>query len=327
MHKLVCRDGRPYLAKHYFHPALSRKGGVHHRVDARDRLAVEFSSLQFLWDHGVRDIPRPIAADGASQWAVYEYVEGVRVPSEEITGADIEMAVEFLGTLKQLQRDPASRRCPVASEACFSIQDIMEQLQERLARFSSEDPAQEHLKALQAFLREAFLPAWRQISGWCKDRLQARGIAPARELREEEKTLSPSDFGFHNAIRRPDGRLVFVDFEYFGWDDPAKLVVDFLFHPAMALPQDLKRAFVTQLLRRFDDQEVLAHRVEVVYPLWGLKWCLILLNEFLPADRLRRKFMQGSPNGHQEVYEWQLAKARQMLQRVMQDYAHIPYLS
>jgi thiamine kinase-like enzyme len=258
---------------------------------------------------------------------VYEYIEGTRVSSEEITEADIEMAVEFLARLKRLQRKPASRRCPEASEACFSIQAIMEQLQERLARFpSSKDSTQEHLKVLQAFLREAFLPAWRQISIWCQARLQARGIPLTLELREEDRTLSPSDFGFHNAIRRPDGRLVFVDFEYFGWDDPAKLIVDFLFHPAMELPQDLKRSFVTQCLRRFDDQGALVYRVEVVYPLWGLKWCLILLNEFLPADRLRRGFAQGSPNGHREIYERQLAKARQMLQQVMEDYARIPYL-
>ena len=53
------------------------------------------------------------------------------------------------------------------------------------------------------------------------------------ELPVEQRTLSPSDFGFHNALRRPDGRVVFLDLEYFGWDDPAKMISDFLLHPAL----------------------------------------------------------------------------------------------
>ena len=41
-----------------------------------------------------------------------------------------------------------------------------------------------------------------------------------------QRALSPSDFGLHNALRGQDGQLRFVDFEYFGWDDPVKLVSD-----------------------------------------------------------------------------------------------------
>ena len=33
-------------------------------------------------------------------------------------------------------------------------------------------------------------------------------------------------FHFSQGIFRADGRLVFLDFEYFGWDDPAKTVAD-----------------------------------------------------------------------------------------------------
>ena len=315
VYKVSSDDGSPYLAKQYFH----------HGLNTRDRLTVEFSGLQFLWDHGVRDIPRPIAMDWTTRWAIYEFIEGRRVPSVEVTAVEIDAVVDFLETLKELTRDPASRRCPVAAEACFSIQAILDQLQERMRRFPPEDETQAHLQALHMFLRETFLPAWHTIRAWCMARMERWEISLARELREEEKTLSPSDFGFHNAIQRADGRLVFVDFEYFGWDDPAKTIVDVLFHPAMSLSDTLKQYFVTQSLHRVDDPEALARRVEVVYPLWGLKWCLILLNEFVPVDWLRRGFAKPTVGERREVYDGQLVKSRHVLQRVLQGYDHFPY--
>ena len=52
-----------------------------------------------------------------------------------------------------------------------------------------------------------------------------------------------------------------------------------------------KRLFARGLLAAvLAGQSAFAGRVAAVYPLFGLKWCLILLNEFLPADFLRRQF-------------------------------------
>src|SRR6266480_4587472 len=73
----------------------------------------------------------------------------------------------------------------------------------------------------------------------------------AAALPQASRILSPSDFGFHNAIRRPDGTLAFVDFEYFGWDDPAKTIVDFLLHPGMSVADTLKRRFAAAVEAAF----------------------------------------------------------------------------
>ena len=59
----------------------------------------------------------------------------------------------------------------------------------------------------------------------------------------EWRSLVPSDFGFHNSLRRPDGSLAFVDFEYFGWDDPVKLTADILLHPGRPLAAPQRRRF------------------------------------------------------------------------------------
>ena len=263
------------------------------------RLDVEFAALQFCWQHGVRCVPQPIAADPPARLAVYEFIEGAKPVA---TAADIDAAVTFLATLRTLAAQPDAATLPPAAEACFTVAAIVENLEHRLARLAG-------VAALRQFLDERFRP------------LLARLVAGLPELPAAERTLSPSDFGFHNALRRPDGRLVFLDFEYFGWDDPAKMISDFLLHPAMELSAELKQRFYGALATN----KGLAKRVETVYPLFGLKWCLILLNEFLPEDLQRRGFAAGGALDRGAAQARQLDKARRLLARIERESEQFPY--
>ena len=89
---------------------------------------------------------------------------------------------------------------------------------------------------LAQFLQQEFIPFRKTAEEWCRDFCHSHGFDPSNEIPTNARTLSPSDFGFHNTLRRPDGELAFLDFEYFGWDDPAKTITDFLLHPGMQLP-------------------------------------------------------------------------------------------
>ena len=60
-----------------------------------------------------------------------------------------------------------------------------------------------------------------------------------KKTNNDHLILSPSDFGFHNTIKSK--KLYFIDFEYFGLDDPVKLVIDFILHPGMKLNLQLKK--------------------------------------------------------------------------------------
>jgi thiamine kinase-like enzyme len=275
----------------------------------RSRLEVEFNALQFLWNHGVRCVPKPVAANAQTGHAVYEFIDGTRLSASDVTETDVDTAVEFLATLKRLGSEPDAAALPPAAEACFSTQAIVENLRTRLARVAT-------VPALGEFLDGWFRPALERVT----ERLPSE-----KELPLEQRTLSPSDFGFHNALRRPDGQLIFLDFEYFGWDDPAKMVSDFLLHPALELPEPLKRRFAAGVYRRFDANKSLAKRVETLYPLFGLKWCLIMLNEFVPEDLRRRGFASGGSLDRVAAQSRQLDKARRMLARIERDYETFPY--
>ncbi|MBF0333066.1 MAG: hypothetical protein HQL40_05370, partial [Alphaproteobacteria bacterium] len=152
------------------------------------------------------------------------------------------------------------------------------------------------------------------------DRLAAwRGAALAGdgELAPGLRSLSPSDFGFHNALATPGGAPVFIDFEYFGWDDPAKLVSDMLWHPGMNLADELGarfRAGATELYAAGDAG--FASRLARLHSLYALRWCMIILNEFLP-ERWAVRAHAGAADRAQAKRR-QLALAERMLARADQ---------
>jgi len=271
--------------------------------DTRDRLATEFGALQFLWDNGVRAIPRAIADDREHYCAIYEYLDGRAPHAAEVAAADIDALVDFLASLQPLRGKAGA--IGVASEANFSLSALTRHVRSRADRLRNAAAG----KGLAAWFEQSFDPLLAEV--------QAAGADETDEIDQAKRTLSPSDFGFHNAIRRPDGSLAFVDFEYFGWDDPAKTVVDFLLHPGMALADALKKRFADRFLQAFAFVPGLRERARIVYPLYGLKWCLILLNDFLP-DR--------ETTATRQVRDAQLDKARALADRIRREYRENPFV-
>ena len=138
-------------------------------------------------------------------------------------------------------------------------------------------------------------------------------------LDRSKQTLSPSDFGFHNAIEKKNKTIKFIDFEYFGWDDPAKLIADFCFHPGMKLPPNLKEGWIDGAIDIYGGD--VSERLRLIWPLVGLSWCLILLNEF--KDDIWQRRCSGDRSkleARKEILELQLDKSRALLKAINQQY-------
>jgi len=313
--QLVAADGTAWAGKAYLQDP----------ADPRPRLTTEFRGLSFLWSQGVRRIPRPVAVDVAQGLAVYGFVAGSRIPSGTVAPEDIDRAVAFLAELQRAGRHPAAAALPLASAACLSVADIHAAIGARLARLLAVPRSVPAVSALQEFLQRDFLPAYGRIRQWCEKALRRWGRSGQRPLPVEERVLSPSDFGFHNALRLDDGSLIFLDFEYFGWDDPAKTVVDFVLHPGMGLTRELGMRFAEGVFAIVSRPLDVRRRSAVYYPLLGLVWCLILLNEFLPHGLARRRFAAAAPFSPLEeegdIHGRQLMAARTMLHRILETYA------
>ena len=276
--------------------------------DNRDRIGAECAGLAFAWAHGSRRVPCYVASDLVAGLALFEWVEGKPVLSPG--AADVDAALAFLGELEAMRRLAGAEALPEASEACLSAEELCRQITRRRTRLIDSGDAR-----VVEFLSRPFPLAWSRFERRARRGYATLGIDFEAEIAAECRTLSPSDFGFHNALRRPDGQLVFLDFEYFGWDDPVKLVADFLLHPGMRLGEPLKRRFRQGAARIFDGDPHHEARLQLLRPLYGLRWCLILLNAFLPERWQRQAYAQGDAV-REEIQARQLAKAEAMLAQV-----------
>jgi hypothetical protein len=268
----------------------------------------------------LRAVAQPLAADEERHVAVYEFIEGAQVSSSEIPPADIEQVLDFLASLKRIAADGTAGHFPPASEACFSIDAIFRNLE---GRFAALQEAAADERSLAQFLEQEFIPFRNSAEKWIREHCREHGIDPGEEIPTDARTLSPSDFGFHNTLRRPNGQLAFLDFEYFGWDDPAKTISDFLLHPGVEVSLGLKKQFFAGALSVFSTSPKIEARLRAVYPLFALKWATILLNEFTLDHGARRSFAVGALGVWSQTV--QLEKARRLLGQATHDYRNFPY--
>jgi hypothetical protein len=311
VYRVSCRSG-DYAAKFYFQKT----------ADGRDRLRAEYGALQFLWDAGVRCIARPVRADPERQIALYEFVNGAAIEIQSVSGGDLNQLIGFAATLRRIADSEASQAAGAAAEAFFSIRGVVANIEARIHRLEALEITSSGYDALRRFLRVAFVPIF---SDACRRAQSMGGSDP--ELEHRYRTLSPSDFGFHNALRMSDGSLVFLDFEYFGWDDPVKMLSDLLLHPMMALSAEQRSRLARGLDEIFRTDPGWKRRVEALYPLFGLKWCMIMLNEFLPTHIARNRFTERDSAQIEVVQARQLRAAAAMLERIRGEMDRFPYWS
>ncbi len=287
------------------------KAYFHDPDDPRDRLGAEYGMLSFLWEHGVRCIPQPIACDKDERVGVYEFVQGTKPVAGDVSHADIEAMSELLHEMWMLRGEADAAVRPRASESCFSVSEYIAVVQARRSRLL--DALVSSSSDVPKFLTGAFDKVFEEACDRAGEGQELMDMIP-----DAERTLSPSDHGFHNMMRTPDGRCVFFDFEYSGWDDTAKMLTDACLQPAVPMPLDARREFLSEFLDRIDASEAMRLRLRRAFPLLGLNWCLIMLSGFDPVVARRREFA-GQDVGDEERLAGQLDGAKSKLVQVRRD--------
>ena len=278
-------EGKLYALKSY--PSLE--------FDPRDRLGTEYAALDFLSRNSKVRVPQPVCVDRDKLLAAYEWIDGSRpVPSEAI----IDAMLSFIRAAYPLRETPDARVMPLASECCLSGADILLQVRNRVGRLRRQREENE----LQDFLSKTVEPMLADLQ------------YPDVQLPVAHWCLTPGDFGSHNMLVKGD-EVAFVDMEYFGWDDPVKQVCDVIWHPGMSLSDELASRFLVGARTLYASTDSgFTKRVQNLFPAYGLRWAMILLNEFLP-ERWALRAHAGAEN-HSQAKVRQLAKARVLIQSI-----------
>lgn len=293
----VVIGSRKLIAKWYFS----------HASDSRDRLGNEFGFLSYANRIGISCVPTAIACDPARQVALYEYIEGTMITADQLSAREVTQALEFFLALNRAETRPQAASLPAASEACFTLDDHLATVDGRIERLLKIDLRTDVDRDARLFVGE-LEARWKQLKTAIVAAAPKRGIAADVPLTEDQRCISPSDFGFHNALRRPSGDVCFLDFEYAGWDDPAKMAGDFFSHPAVSVDHRFREQFVAGAMSFCGNPQTLVTRAELLFPVFQTKWCCIILNDFLADSARRRKFADPTFN-EPERKRIQLAKA------------------
>lgn len=288
--------GVPLVLKRYFSDPR----------DGRDRLAAEWNFLRRAWRDGVRAIPQPLAKDTNEDAALYTFVPGRKLAARELDAGHVDAAADFILAINAHSHSGTDS----ASDACFSISDHLQLVERRLLRLAALDPQAPYATEAQRFVFMTLRPSWDAVRERTMREAFALGLELHRPFTEAECYLSPSDFGFHNALAGDDGKLVFLDFEYAGRDDPAKLVVDFFCQPEIPVPPQHRDRFMAKLANGLPLDEAALARCKILLDACRIKWACILLNDFLPVGAARRAFAEADEREARCAVQLDKAKAK-----------------
>lgn len=263
------------------------KGYPKQRMSRDKRMKAEVEFLKYANEVAPRYVPALIAADDKHSCIILEYITGSRfmagvTPAQEA----VEDAVRFF---EQLNRDFTTAQENIsmdATEGFLSLTDHLANIQKRLERIDHTlIPC--GYRTMGKRLIEEMKSDYERI--WRETQSLINGGVVGDAMRREDRCVSPGDFGFHNAIWTEDG-VKFFDFEFSGWDDPAKTMLDFALQPRVPVRQ--KDSPLGKCLS-LGSNSLLVKRVEALRPILSLKWQCIMMS-VLSKEKLESLMSRGT---------------------------------
>lgn len=282
--KAVTKNHDKFLVKEYFQ-------------DDRKRLQREYGALEFLHKSGFSDVPTPYFADEIQNYAIYSFEEGETAEPKSFTNSEIGDVVGFLNKLQNIKPErEIKNRFP---DALFASRSLDEYANTALFKF---DKFKESLNSKDVHPKVATLSEKYPLKEIIQGRivkLRSNSLTEKlfKPIKDVDLRLSPVDFGPHNMIIRKNSEPCFIDFEYFGWDDPVKIVANFLTHEgSKGIPHPQKLHFLNEFKKHSPLPSHVTERVDVAIQLAALDWISILLWGIAPDRVASKKFLDANLN-------------------------------
>lgn len=282
--KVVTENHDKFLVKEYF-------------PDDRKRLQREYGALEFLHGSGFGDVPTPYFADEGQNYAIYSFEEGETAEPKSFTNSEVENVVGFLNKLQNIKPEGGIK--DRFSDALFASRSLDEYADTVLFKFGKFE---ESLKIGEIHPKIAKLVDEYPLSEIVRGTIgRLRNNSSTGKLfkpiKDEDVRLSPVDFGPHNMIMRKNGEPCFIDFEYFGWDDPVKIVANFLTHEgSKGIPHAQKLHLLDEFKKHSPLLRRVTERVDTAIQLAALDWVSILSWGIAPDRVASKKFLDANLN-------------------------------
>ena len=301
------RNSRTYVVTNEFGTQFVLKSYLDTLTHLHDRQRAEINFLQYCAEVGIDRVPRVLAWSTAATSTLFTKVPGLpfahfgRPPAT----ADIRQIAEFIDHLNC--NLPISTELEPAAEACFSIIDHLRTVERRIQRVSTiEDSSYLH-RSVGQWVRKVLVPNWRVIFDGVLKTCSPDELN--HTLEQQQIRISPSDLGFHNVLIDEQNRMYFVDFEYAGYDDPAKLLCDSFLQPRNSLSESMRRILRRALHNSLQLNPSDQRRVDLLMPVYTIKWACIVLNSFVLNNFHPHSSSGPSVNGIDMNHQFLMAKA------------------
>ena len=238
--------------------------------DKRDRLKREFQGLEIMKKNGFKNISKILYYNVNLNIIIFKWLYGKK--PVRLDNFDLKQSLNFIKKIKSLSREKVKSFNFDAVESCKSLQDIISQI-----NYKIHDLEKIKSVKLKKFLNSRLKPIYLNLSK--KSKLSKMFKMFYQPIKENLEILSPSDFGFHNSIKKSK-KIIFIDFEYFGKDDPVKLCADFMLHPGMHLKNEQKKNWLKDIIQIFKIDKYFSRRLRFLLPFYAIRWSLIVLNDF-----------------------------------------------
>ena len=264
------------------------------------RIRKEFQFYKYLNQTNIDNVVTPIAFDFKNNLVALPYIVGNKI--HKVQNKHIIQLSNFINKINR--KNIYSRKIGLAVEGINNRKNHITICQNRINKLKLVDKKSAIKKELYLFLREKIIPTFKIL----KNKINDKKILyqSKYKLYKKDMIISPSDFGFHNVVESKK-KIFFFDFEYAGYDDPVKLICDFYCQPNQKVSMKQKEKFKKMIIKKYKNYKQLDYLISELLPIHHLKWCCIILNEFIPSKLSIRKHAGQLKN---DVLQSQLIKAK-----------------
>jgi hypothetical protein len=226
-------------------------------------------------------VPRLIDFDFTTRAVLIEFIEGKTfTESQSLTVHQVQEAVCFFETLNKNQDTAKQIFSMDAAEGFLELTDHLSNVDQRLSKLITG-----HLPIDSIDSSSRLINRLTAEFGTVKQ-MTLSSITQGKtsdEIALDQRCISASDFGFHNAIQTKNG-VKFIDFEFAGWDDPAKASLDFVLQPRVQVNAKTT-SLINTLANPLTERD--KARMNMLGAILRIKWLCIILS-VLDSDRFFR---------------------------------------